>query len=677
MYENRRLSSDFSQNRFEETNEDLWGNYVLPLNFVEYSLFNFTKSSHVVGGRGSGKTTFLQYHCYPTILSSKKDKIVDKDLEKIGIYWRPDSELMNDINEISLNKEWKVAFNVYIGISLLIELSKFIQLFSESNYVDMKQKKMAKELILPKSIGKVFNLEEDIRFIDFQQHGYILRSELSDWLSFAIDNVPLVFRAKEKIELIIKTVIQTLDVFKNTRFYILIDEFENLTIEQQKIINTWIKHVNKDVIFNIAYKKFYKPTNRTVGSENITEVHDYRVIDVEDDVCGNEEKFKLLVAEIAINKIQMFYKKKYESLSELDDDYLSNLYYLNIRTKDEYKSKILNIIGNIFPTHTFKEISKATVNDTALLNKIKDSISDAIQEQGLKFTPQDFINLDFPEETILNGILLHRKSISPYELYEWFTTDIKKYNSFKDNTLLGAVLYFYDKYHAKTATYYGGFNRFIKMSKNNIRHFLELAHQSIIQLEQNTEHILELEHFKISVEMQSIAAKKTSTIEIDRKIQDLGKYGITLQTIVERLGKIFLLSQKRRTQSEPELIQFSITFYKDNKYISSEDEQKIKMLIKEAKMWSVLIEKRNTKIKDPNADNSLNEYHLHPIVSPYFGISPRQKRKLDLSYEDLKIIFLDEEKDYQTFYNKLAKKWNVNIKHKIKSPHKTLWDFVE
>lgn len=675
MNEHRRLSSDFSQNRFEEVDEDLWGNYVLPLNFIEYSLFNFTKSSHVVGGRGSGKTTFLRYHCFPTILSPKKDKIVDKDLEKIGIYWRPDSELMSDINEITLSKEWKIAFNVYVGISLLIELSRFIQLFSESNYIDSSQKQKAKELILPKSIGKVFNLTDDIPFIDFQNYGYILRSELSDWLSFSITDIPLVFRAKDKIELIIKIVIKSLDVFKNTRFYILIDEFENLTIEQQKIINTWIKHVNKDVIFNIAYKKYYKPTNLTVGSENITEVHDYRVIDVEEDVCGNEDKFKLLVAEIVINKIQIFYEKKYKEISELDNDYLSNLNYLSRRIKDDYRLNILKIIGNIFPIYSFKEIAKVTLNDNALLNKIKDSISDAIEEQGLNFKPENFINFDYPEESILNGILIHRKSISANKLYEWFTTDIEQYNSFKDNTLLGAILYFYDKYHAKTATYYGGFNRFIKMSRNNIRHFLELAHQSIIQLEQSNENILELENFQISVEMQSIAAKKTSTAEIDRKIEELGKHGLILKTIVERLGKIFLLSQKRRTQSEPEVIQFSITFYKDNKYISSEDEKRIKMLIEEAKMWSVLIEKRNTKIKDPSADNSLNEYHLHPIVSPYFGISPRQKRKLDLSYKDIKTIFLDDEKEYQSFYNNLSKKWQVNVKSKVKSLPKTLWDF--
>ena len=81
------------------------------------------------------------------------------------------------------------------------------------------------------------------------------------------------------------------------------------------------------------------------------------------------------------------------------------------------------------------------------------------------------------------------------------------------------------------------------------------------------------------------------------------------------------------------------------------------------------------EIKDPSADNSLNEYHLHPIVSPYFGISPRQKRKLDLSYKDIKTIFKDDEKEYQSFYNNLSKKWQVNVKSKVKSLPKTLWDF--
>ena len=129
------LSSFFSKNRLEENmDKDLWGKYVLPLDYQD--ILHLRKSSHITGGRGSGKTAYLQYHCYPTILSKKKKEITSEDLNSIGIYWRPDDDLLSDMTEDVLGLNWINAFNSYFGISILIELSRFLKFFINSPFKD-------------------------------------------------------------------------------------------------------------------------------------------------------------------------------------------------------------------------------------------------------------------------------------------------------------------------------------------------------------------------------------------------------------------------------------------------------------------------------------------------------------------------------------------------------------
>ena len=73
-------------------------------------------------------------------------------------------------------------------------------------------------------------------------------------------------------------------------------------------------------------------------------------------------------------------------------------------------------------------------------------------------------------------------------------------------------------------------------------------------------------------------------------------------------------------------------------------------------MWSVIIEYDNSKILNKQSNNSLKEYRLHPILSSYFGISPRKKRKLDLTMNDIKVIFFGKDEEYTNLYNKHSSK---------------------
>lgn len=57
-------------------------------------------------------------------------------MNAIGIYWRPDDDLLPDMREDVLGANWNNAFNAYFGISILIELSRFLNFFLESPFQD-------------------------------------------------------------------------------------------------------------------------------------------------------------------------------------------------------------------------------------------------------------------------------------------------------------------------------------------------------------------------------------------------------------------------------------------------------------------------------------------------------------------------------------------------------------
>lgn len=112
------------------------------------------------------------------------------------------------------------------------------------------------------------------------------------------------------------------------------------------------------------------------------------------------------------------------------------------------------------------------------------------------------------------------------------------------------------------------------------------------------------------------------------------------------------MKQRIRTQSQPENIHFSV----ETIALKSID-QKIKILINEAKLWNVLKEYDATK--GTTDQIATKEYMLTPILAPYYTISPRKKYKVEFTVEELKIVFLGNDERFDSFYEKLIKDWKV------------------
>ena len=256
---------------------------------------------------------------------------------------------------------------------------------------------------------------------------------------------------------------------------------------------------------------------------------------------------------------------------------------------------------------------------------------------------------------MITPALLNRGTLEPEEIaHELDLFENGKDNRFTGktdwihNNFIGCLLKIYGSY-PRACPFYAGFDTFCKLARGNLRHFLELCHKSINQALRRSEK----DTFPVTLEEQAIAARQSS-MEFLADVRSFGQFGNQLYTFVLGLGSLFALAHRQPTQSEPERSHFSVRG--DFPLIKQFD-----WFLKEAQKWSVLFEERETKQKDSGQPESL-EYVLNPIYSPYFHITYRKRRRLELTSNDFLILIKGDYNSIKELLKKRSKLWSVELR---------------
>jgi hypothetical protein len=666
------LLETFSKSRAEEYPDDLWESFVIPPRYKDYSrLFNYTKAVMIEGGRGSGKTMFLKYHCHKTRFSAKRISITSDELNHVGLYFRPDTDFCAMINEFNFDEEWKKIFSHYVSIHVIEEFISAIDFISKTTFEDISFDRDILDLETPISLRQSIK-DFPEKYSNIKAFQKIMLTAFNLWLNDPESFLKPQFLEPRTILLALTDKLKD-DVkeLSNLSFNIYFDEFENLNFDQQKAINNWIKHGKNPLVFNAAYKKGANVSRKTSSNERLVQRNDYRIVSL-DEVDNSD--FKIFAAEVLT--LKLYESGKFDPSQNIRA-YFSDEEQVDTRKTKDHKGIVLKIAKTFLPEKTFREISADIINDKTLLKRVERFlISPALEKSYIPTT--SFIDQDFPEESIINGLLLNRKSYSPEKVLEMFENlkygNVKLgYRSLVEQNLAGAILWIYLSASWKKCPAYTGFERFCLMARGNMRHFLELCHQTLSIASRNQ---IALDTDKITAmptDIQAEAAHNCSRLELE-KIDELGKHGEKLRFIANRLGSFFQLIQKRKSQSETEVNHFSIKVT-DNDQL----DDVTKTLLSEAVIWSILIEIEGaTKRKDLTNITS-NEYMLHPIYSPHFGISYRRKKKFEFSADQIKIIFSGSEESYLELCKGYLKKWDLSVEDELHSQsvqpvQKGLWE---
>ena len=613
----------------------------------------------IEGGRGSGKTMFLKYHCHKTRFSPKRPRINSSELNHVGLYFRPDTDFCAMINEFNFQEEWKKTFSHYISIHLLEEFISAITSISSTTYEDISFERDLLDLRTPSSLTKSIKDFPDTyeELISFQKESL---SAFNLWLNDPDSfEKPQLFEPRTILHALIQKLKDEIKELSDLSFYIYFDEFENLTFDQQKIINNWIKHGKNPLIFNAAYKRGANVSRETSSEERLVQRNDYRVVNLDD--VENEE-FRIFSAEVL--SLKLYEAIKFDPENTIKK-YFSDEAQLEVRRSKEHKDIVIKIAKEFLPEVTFKQIAHEIMNDSSLRKRIERFlISPALE--GTTLSPSQFIDRNFPEESLINGLLLNRKSYSPTKVLEMFYglrsgSTNSNYRTLVEQNLAGAILWVYLSASWKKCPVYTGFDRFCLMARGNMRHFLELCHQTLSVAFRNQIAISKEKITPMPINIQAEAAHNSSRLELE-KIDELGKHGEKLRFIANRLGHFFQLIQKRKSQSETEVNHFSIKITDNNQL-----DEVTRTLLSEAVIWSILIEIEGATKRKGLINIAANEYMLHPIYSPHFGISYRRKKKFEFSADQIKTLFSGSEEDYLHLCKHYLKKWDLSLEDDLKA----------
>ena len=306
----------------------------------------------------------------------------------------------------------------------------------------------------------------------------------------------------------------------------------------------------------------------------------------------------------------------------------------------------------LLPTWTKEALLRDLFSDKVLLRQLENRITDGLKARSSKVKADFFINRSPPSlAVVVIPALLARKRLSTKRIVDEFEKYCSKQpNAFEyktewlHNYFLATYLDLFSNL-VRVCPIYSGFETFCFIAKGNIRHFLELCSKAFAALDQSNEEFS-------TVTLQAEAARQVA-ISLLPEVRSFGPLGNDLHTFLHRLGQLFALSQRRISQSEPERTHFAIRDGEES------IDDRCKRLLSEAVKWSVLFEEKETKTKSKETPRAV-DYVLNPIYAPYFHISYRKGRKLDLSASDFTILATGSAEEYKTrLYARLSREWDI------------------
>lgn len=599
----------FKENRAEQM-RDLWKYYV-PVPGLEST----GKPIIVEGGRGSGKTMFFQCNSWRQLLSKvrKSEKPASALFEEsgfIGIYYRVDTIFVSSMRDRE-EKQWVPIFETYFSIcilqeiiDLLIELSQEMPI-NEGDLLEFIS--VFSRRIYPKSTVDTlqgFRRETD-RYLD----------AVEDIINGVNNDHTLELRWVNGHRMISDVCAECNRLLKRELTYkVFIDEYETLQEYQQKIINTFIKHSTVPVIFNVGMKPKGMKSKETIShTETIEAPHDYeRIL-----LSINSKQYQMLIKDICKKRIQLGKEQgkiPFEASEDITD-------YLSMYSID----------------YEIQRISKNNSKFTHII-KLNDLICKLGREEGLSAAKiKEYCDILCNNAPLINSrlhyALLCKKTIytpTLKSLYEAYTTKNSRYNEWMHNRRYGLVFLLCKE--AKRDKMYYGFDVYLALSSYVVRYFLELCEQAF--------KMAFLSEFTwtstIPPETQTEAARYVS----EYKIEDIARYepyGRELRLFVQYLGQIFykLHTAENNTLGEPEPNHFN------TKDLSLSEA--LKQRIDSAVLWNVLQEGEPTKRKQSRLSPETVDYYLNKIYVPYFGISYRNQRKIQLDVNVLEQLLSGEE----------------------------------
>lgn len=282
---------------------------------------SITKAIFIIGGRGSGKSHILKRMAIQSEIKylekkyNRKLEVPDFEKEYLGVYIKTDcfsplsKETVSYLDDKQLGALFEHLFNIEVS-KAIIEGIRFVgTYFGKDSFTNESTicKKIDSYLqSLGWYGGPISSYSDLLKSLDGQSNSIVklIKNVLFDNdIGKYLNNI-YITQTPDFIVRLYSIILNNISFLKNKSLILLLDEYESLDKNQQRIINQIIK--GRKLTLRIAVKVRGIKTLDTKTSEKLDELHDYEYIDLHFKLDKNgRKKYKLLSKQIFENRLSL------------------------------------------------------------------------------------------------------------------------------------------------------------------------------------------------------------------------------------------------------------------------------------------------------------------------------------------------------------------------------------
>lgn len=283
------------ENARDLTIEQLVGTFVPTDTFRKL----LTAKNHIVlGSRGSGKTSIAKMisHTHLSLYIDKESQEIIDDKKYIGIYVPMSTEWLGGVN----NKKWRseeehdALFQWKLNVIISSAFIDAVKSCCDYYLKDKKEERVLREISIVSQLIEIWTphkeditnfeqLKKYLKIIDFEKQKQIVQERVSGVKCENIVGLEFETQLFSPLQLGIDIVAKELNFPDYTAWILCLDEAEILSVEQQKIINSYLRSFTGKLFFKIITMPYSHNTRDTnVGAPlNVGDDYDYLYIDHE------------------------------------------------------------------------------------------------------------------------------------------------------------------------------------------------------------------------------------------------------------------------------------------------------------------------------------------------------------------------------------------------------------
>lgn len=289
-------SEYFPEASWEEMINDT---FIPPINFA---MIVEPGNTVIEGHRGSGKTMILKYLSYE---AQSKRKFKEKwDKNYIGIYLKFKPTIVNTTTKEffkGTEEDWKNYFATYVNLLIGEEIIRVLEVAQRNGDIKIDSEKDFVSEIIYLFFSSIPRPHEGDNLKSLRLMTKRMRNELAQ--KHVLEYTVL----GDFLEQIVSLIKEHIKEWSNKNFYILLDEYDNLNDNQQRVVNMLIK--NRSFSFKIGVKLF-EMTYEDISGKLLEKDNDYTYVntdrfdfDPHSPLYGDYEEF---VKEVANKRLKIY-----------------------------------------------------------------------------------------------------------------------------------------------------------------------------------------------------------------------------------------------------------------------------------------------------------------------------------------------------------------------------------